>query len=559
MTSEQTKKPQLPKLGVTGTLRFIWTQLTSMRTALLLLLLLAVAAVPGSIFPQRPAGPEVVEQWIEDNPGIGPVLDSLQFFDVYSSVWFSAIYLLLFISLVGCLIPRAKQHWKQLRSQPPRTPRRLSRLPEYGRLLLREQGPNPTEAIDQATAILSKRGYRVDVRDESAGKGHTKTRAASVGAERGYLREIGNLIFHFGLLGVLIFIAVGGMFSYNGQKVLVEGEGFTNNLVAYDSFTPGTAFDEEMLSPFYVELDDFEIEYDRTSTSHYGQPLTYTATMTVQSSPEAEPYHDTLKVNDPLTVDGVRMFLVGNGYAPTIVVRDGEGNVAFDGPVIAQIQEPGTNTSLAVIKAPDAQPDQLGFVGLFLPTSYTGEDGVAVSVDPDAGNPELILNSYYGDLGLDSGEPQNVYVLNTENMTELNSRTNDNGGITLGLGETYELPDGKGSITFESLDRYVGLDIHYDPAKWGVGISAVLALGALAVSLFVRRRRVWVRATEDPITGSTAIEYGLLARGESFGLREENIKIRLAMEEIWPVIPPEESGPVPEESARGAKRSGPSS
>ena len=91
MTSEQTKKPQLPKLGVTGTLRFIWTQLTSMRTALLLLLLWAVAAVPGSIFPQRPAGPEVVEQWIEDNPGIGPVLDSLKFFDVYSSVWFSAI------------------------------------------------------------------------------------------------------------------------------------------------------------------------------------------------------------------------------------------------------------------------------------------------------------------------------------------------------------------------------------------------------------------------------------------------------------------------------------
>lgn len=112
----------LPQLGLTGTLRWIWTQLTSMSTALMLLLLLAVAAVPGSLVPQRRAGPEIVDQWIEDNPVWGPVLDALQFFDVYNSVWFSAIYLLLFVSLVGCVWPRAIQHAKALRQPPARTP-----------------------------------------------------------------------------------------------------------------------------------------------------------------------------------------------------------------------------------------------------------------------------------------------------------------------------------------------------------------------------------------------------------------------------------------------------
>ncbi|WP_162149106.1 cytochrome c biogenesis protein ResB, partial [Arthrobacter sp. H41] len=124
----------LPALGFTGTLRWAWTQLTSMRTALFLLLLLAVAAVPGSLFPQRSANPEVVTQYIQDNPDTGPVLDWFQLFDVYSSVWFSAIYLLLFVSLIGCVIPRAIAHGRALRSQPPRTPKRLSRMPVYGTL-----------------------------------------------------------------------------------------------------------------------------------------------------------------------------------------------------------------------------------------------------------------------------------------------------------------------------------------------------------------------------------------------------------------------------------------
>ncbi|WP_281444731.1 cytochrome c biogenesis protein ResB, partial [Paenarthrobacter nicotinovorans] len=124
----------VPVLGFKGMLRWAWTQLTSMRTALFLLLLLAVGAVPGSLFPQRAANPVTVTEWIKNNPATGPFLDALQMFDVYSSAWFSAIYILLFISLIGCVTPRAIAHYKAMKSQPPRTPKRLSRLPEYGTL-----------------------------------------------------------------------------------------------------------------------------------------------------------------------------------------------------------------------------------------------------------------------------------------------------------------------------------------------------------------------------------------------------------------------------------------
>ena len=529
----------LPRLGLAGTLRWIWTQLTSMSTALMLLLLLAVAAVPGSLVPQRRAGPEIVDQWIEDNPVWGPVLDALQFFDVYNSVWFSAIYLLLFVSLVGCVWPRAIQHAKALRQPPARTPRNLTRLPASGVVVLEEGGPSPEEAVARAQAWLRKRRYRVERRLEAGG--------ASVGAERGYLREIGNILFHVSLIGVLVFMAYGGMTKYGGQKIIVEGEGFANNLVAYDSFTPGTYFSADDLQPFSLTLDSFDAVFDRESETHYGQPLDYTAVMDVREGSGGELQRQILKVNQPLDIDGVRVYLVGNGYAPVVTIRDGAGDVAFQGPVVTRVFDQNYG-SQATIKVPDARPDQLGFVGFFLPSAVEDEEGAAFSADPELLNPELQLNSYYGDLGLDTGRPQNVYVLDTASLTELNSRTNENGGIVLSPGQTYELPEGKGSISFDGVRRYVGLDIHYDPGKWGVGVFAGTALLGLAISLFVRRRRVWVRARTDD-DGRTRVEYALLARGEEFGLHEEHVALRAAMEKWWPIVAATETA---DDAAAGA-------
>ncbi|HEX6055984.1 MAG TPA: cytochrome c biogenesis protein ResB, partial [Intrasporangium sp.] len=104
--------------------RWAWRQLTSMRTALFLLLLLAVAAVPGSVFPQRNIDSGRVADYLAQNPDTGPWLDRLGFFDVYASPWFSAIYLLLFVSLIGCIVPRTRVHLRALRATPPRAPAR---------------------------------------------------------------------------------------------------------------------------------------------------------------------------------------------------------------------------------------------------------------------------------------------------------------------------------------------------------------------------------------------------------------------------------------------------
>lgn len=514
----------LPKLGPLGMLRWGWTQLTSMRTALFLLLLLAIAALPGSIFPQRVQGTAQVTEYITQHPGVGEVMDWFKLFDVFSSPWFSAIYILLFISLIGCVVPRAKLHFKALRSQPPRTPRRLSRLPEYGALQIpADAGMDAATAVAGAAKALRSRGYRIRIDTASA--------TPSVAGERGYAKESGNLLFHVSLIGVLVAVAAGGLFGYSGQRILVQGDTFVNSLVGYDQFNPGTNFDSQWLQPYSLKLDKFNITFDRDTANNRVQPLTISADVTVRETPGAPEEKKTIKVNDPLSIGGTDVYLLGNGYAPHFTVKDGNGKVAFADYVVGRLAAPDYTSSLT-IKVPDAKPSQLAFSGLFLPSAVKDAQGVDQNSDPDPKNPVVLLNSYYGNLGLDSGTPQNVFVLDVSKLTPLNDRKLAAGGIRLQLGQTVTLPDNKGSITFDGLTRYAGVEIRHNPTQGYILIFAATALIGLIGSLFLTRRRAWVRVGNHP-DGRVMVEYGLLARGEDQRLKAEGTAIRESLRVAW--------------------------
>jgi cytochrome c biogenesis protein len=508
-------EPELPNLGAAGWARWAWRRLTSMRTALLLLMLLAVAAVPGSVFPQRRIDPSAVGTYLRDNPTSGPWLDRLGAFDVYASPWFSAIYLLLFVSLVGCIVPRSRLHWRALRARPPATPRRLERMPEYATA---EVDAEPEEVLAAARAALGRRRYRRTDREDS------------VAAERGHLAETGNLVFHVALLGVLVGVAAGSFLGYSGQALVVEGETWANSLPRYDSFEPGRAVDADDLPPFSLTLNDLDVRFEsRVGGNQFGAPRFFEADLSVKPGPDAAPQHRIMRVNKPLDIGGTRMFLVGNGYAPVIRVTDGQGQTVHDGPVPFLPQD-AKYTSNGVLKLPDALPRQLGIRAFLLPTYVQTASGPA-SVFPDATNPRLVLAAWTGDLGMDDGAAQSVYVLDTSRMTPLEQ---DGRQFTAALaqGQTVALPGGAGTVTFTGLQRYAAFDIRYDPTKVAVLVFAVLALAGLTASLFVRRRRVWVRATR--VTGDdggvrTLVEVAGLSRSEDSRLGDEVRDLRDAL------------------------------
>ena len=516
-----------PPLGPTGWLRWAWRQLTNMRTALLLLLMLAVAAVPGSLFPQRSADPNGVIQWERNNPEAFPIADALGLFDVYLSPWFSAIYLLLFTSLIGCVIPRAKYHYKALRSHPPRTPARLHRLPAYAEVMFPDAGDvTAAGVVDVAAAQLRKAGYRVERYD---GRG-----AFSVSAERGYMRETGNLIFHVALVGVLISVAIGGSFTYTGQRVVVEGTTFVNALSDYSSFNPGRFVDGAGLTPYALTLDSFGVSYRLPGSAGAGQAGDFDAQVTIRQLGREDRKQNVI-VNYPITVGGDRIFLLGNGYAPTITVRNADGEVVYSEsqPFLPQ---DSNMTSLGIIKVPDGLPEQVGLVGFFYPTRGVLDSGAYTSIYPDVVNPVLTFNVFSGDLGIDDGTPRSVYTLDVSGLTQHTGGDSNQESLELTPGATVDLPNGWGTVTWESISaekpvkRFASLQIQHDPSSgWVLGFSLLATLGLFA-GLFVPRRRLWVKARAS--TSGVRVEYAGLARGEDPALQRavDDLAMRHAAE-----------------------------
>ena len=482
------------ELSLRELLRWGWRQLTSMRIALILLLLLALAAVPGSLVPQERVDALKASEWKNAHETLTPVYEKLGIFNVYGSAWFAAIYILLVISLVGCIVPRSFGYWRGMRAQPPPAPRNLARLPahaSYGT-------PEPPEAVlERARAVLRRKRYRLRRDDD----------VMTVSAERGYVREAGNLLFHLAVLVVLVGFATGSLFGFRGGVILVEGTPFSNNLTQYDDFVPGSLFDPDGMDPFTFTVDSFDVEW-LTSGPRVGMARGFEAALRYRESAGAPERSYDLRVNHPLTIGGTELFLIGHGYAPVVTVRDGEGNVAASGPVVFLPMGPDL-FSFGVIKAPDAKPGQIGLEGYFYPT-FANVRGDPVNLGGNDINPLLSLNVYSGDLNLNSGAAQSVYTLDKTRATALPGKNGQPLRIDLAPGDTVELPDGLGSVTFEKVVSWQRIQISQSPGKGVALLGVVLALLGLMGSLFIRSRRVWLRVTEG--ANGTLVEVAALDR-----------------------------------------------
>ncbi|MFG3206830.1 cytochrome c biogenesis protein ResB [Streptomyces sp. NPDC048192] len=502
-TAPREELAAVPGLGVLGWARWFWRQLTSMRVALLLLLLLSLAAIPGSLIPQSGADLNKVDDFRKAHKTLAPVYDKLGLFHVYSSVWFSAIYILLFVSLIGCIVPRTWQFVGQLRGRPPGAPKRLTRLPAYTTWRTTAE---PEQVREAALALLKKRRFRAHVAGDA------------VAAEKGYLREVGNLVFHIALIVLLVAFAWGQMYKSDGTKLVVEGDGFSNALSQYDDFKSGSLFQNDDLVPFSFDLKKFTGTYEVNGPNR-GTPRTYQAKIDYSQGAYGKQRTTTIKVNSPLHIGDAKVYLVSHGYAPVITVRDGKGNVVYH-DAVPLLPLDGNVTSNGVVKVMDGyknaqgKSEQLGFQAFFVPT-FDAKSGTMLSQFPALVNPLLAVNAYHGDLGVDSGIPQSVYQLDKTHMKAFKDSKGQLLKKLLQPGDTLTLPNGAGSLTFEKdIKQWAGFEVVQEPGSgWALG-GALAAIFGLAASLFIQRRRVWVRAVRGA-DGVTVVEMAGLGRSES--------------------------------------------
>ncbi len=496
-----------------------WRQLTSMRTALQLLFLLALAAIPGSFLPQRTINPIRVRDYYLAHPHLAPLLERLSLFNVFASPWFAAVYLLLFVSLVGCLGPRIRLHARALRTQPPAAPAALSRLPVSVRW---EAAASPEEVLGALRGQLRSGRWRVVSREGTA----------TLSAEKGYLRETGNLVFHCSLVLLLVGIALGSLYGFKGTVLVKQGDSFANTVFSFDDITPGRRFHADALVPLHFTLTSFRATYQPN-----GHAKTFDAYVRYAAGPDAPERTYDIRVNHPLHVGSAKVYLLGHGYAPHVVVRDGAGQVALDSRVPCLPQD-NNFVSSCVIKVPDARPAQLAFEGDFTPdTVQDPVTGMVTSVYPAAENPALTVVGYRGDLGLDSGVPSSVYQLDRSALTPVDGTAHE-----LAVGQSWKLPGG-GSITLAGYDEWATFQVTQDPGKGLALLAGAGMVGGLLLSLFIRRRRLWLRVTPAADGASerrTVVELGGLARTDPDTFATEFDALAARLRSACPEPPPRE-------------------
>ena len=538
--------------------RNTWRALTSMGTALVLLFLLALGAIPGALLPQRSLNAGKVSEYLAAHRVIGPWLDRVQAFDVFSSFWFTAIYVLLFVSLVGCLTPRMIEHARSLRATPVAAPRNLSRLPKHASAELVAGGAEVNALANKISGRL--RGWRTTIRHQDD--------AVEVAAEKGYLREFGNIVFHFSLLGLLVAVAVGKLFGYEGNVIVIAdgGAGFCSaSPAAFDSFRAGNTVDGTSLHPICIRVNDFAAHYLPS-----GQATSFAADIDYQAGSDLSannwrPYR--LEVNHPLRVGGDRVYLQGHGYAPSFTVRFPNGQ-SRTSTVQWRPDNPQTLLSSGVARidppagsypsAEERRNHEIAIQGLLAPTEQL--DGALLSSRfPALNAPAVAVDIYRGDTGLDTGRPQSLFNLDPRLIEQ--GRLIKEKRVNLRVGQEVLLDQGPAAgtvVRFDGAVPFVNLQVSHDPGQIWVLVFAITMMGGLLVSLLVRRRRVWVRltpasaATESDAPARVNVELGGLARTDNSGWGDEFERLteRLLAELGDTGTSPSEPGPASRRSSQ---------
>jgi cytochrome c biogenesis protein len=469
----------------------VWRTLRSMRTALILLLLLALASVAGSVLPQIPNSPERVTEYLVDHPFWGELFLRAGFFDVFGSWWFTLVTVLLFVSLVACLIPRTRAHVRAMRQRPIQA-RELDAFPQVATL---QVGTTPDAAVEAAARVLRRRGFRV-ARDEAG---------PALAAEKGLLRELGSLVFHWAFVLLLIAVIVGKGTGYAGRALIVEGETWTDALANYDGSLRAGRFFSGDLSGVRVRLLDY-----RDAFRDSGVPMDFQSEVELVSADGERRTTEVIRVNHPAVFDGIRVFQFGFGWAPVVEVADPDGPVRGDPVPFTQDTAPEGVSQLAM--------PWHGFVKL--PT-FDPPMAVELTLWPDSRSLVAALRGDPPAPMVVRFDPVMQYTVWRGELVDLSLTRLETTGMrrqadgVIGAGQTVDLErgcvaDGAGAqavppgsrcdedpaltMGFPELRQFSVLQVSRDASLPVVLLAAILILVGLLPALYTSRRKVWIRA-----------------------------------------------------------------
>jgi cytochrome c biogenesis protein len=443
--------------------RRLYGLFTSVRFAVVQIVLIALAGVIGIVLPQLPSSAfrsaadyatrmDAIRARLDPGLGQGVVglFERLGFFRVFTAPWFTFLLVLLVVSIVICTLDRTPRLWRQsvdirvAQPDPFFDPRLPDRAVIAGGL-----------AEDDVRGALARARFRVRVEHDAA-RG-----TAYVYGDRHQYVKLATLLSHMGLIGFLVAGAVTSVFGFEDGFLLPVGQATPIDRIG---------------TPDLVTIKNLAFEAPRDSSGRFTDFSTDLAVY--QGGREIA--RKTIRVNDPLEAAGYTIHQNFFGPSADLTIRDAGGALLWSGPIpLDQVNAgrpygrfaiPGRDEGMELLldKATDGSP-MLVVLG-YTPTGATNPDGT----------PEV----------------RSTFV----------------GGLSSGL--AYTSGDGL-RVTLARIGAYSGVIVKRDPGALIIWLSFLLLIVGLSITFYLPRRRVWARIGEDG-------EVRLVARADRYvDLRRE--------------------------------------
>ncbi len=300
----------------------VWKFLSSVKLAVVLLIILAIVSVIGTIIAQNESPERYLQEYSRTTVEL---FNTLGFFDMYHTWWFVLLLFLLTANLTVCTLDRFPNTWKIIKAPlKPIEGEGLKALP-FKKEIAFNGGSD--KARERAAKVLAAHGYRFI---ESREKG-----AAQLLTQKGLFSRFGVYITHISILLIFIGALIGAFFGFKGYLPLAEGEysdvAYLRNEPMWDRvmnavgiggssavWNPGSG---EYLMPlgFFIWCDRFDVDYYQGEDGRpTGMPSEYYSDVRLYGPDRKEIFKNPIrvKVNGPLTYEGITFYQSSYGPNP---------------------------------------------------------------------------------------------------------------------------------------------------------------------------------------------------------------------------------------------------
>ena len=410
----------------------IWDFLTSLKLVVILLLILSALSIAGTVIEQNKPIQEY-SRYLQ--PGTIALFSKLGLFDMYHSWWFVACLSLLALNITACTMDRYQGIMAGMRKKTLVLDEKLSKSLQN---LTTIRYDLPLEAVEKKMVELAGKGF----------SGKPVVTVAEDGVshyffEKGKYSRLAFFVTHLSILIIFLGAMVGSFFGYKGYVNIFEG-GTVSQLQ--------TRAGKIQHLNFQVKCNTFHAEFYPS-----GAPMDYRSDLSIIQNGR-EVIRKTIRVNDPLTFEGVTFYQSSYGGQPDQVVidvvnRNGSLKGTVTAPFGMKVDIPGVADKIGIA---DYQEHY------HLPDGSEGGRAVDVHIFPEKG-----------------GEVEAWLLLD---HPEYDKRRG---------GETYfRVKDLK-------LKKYTGLQVNRDPGEILVWLGSILLIAGIMIAFFISHKKLWISLRTD--------------------------------------------------------------